>query len=145
MPWTKEQRTDKFIRIVGIAELLGALGVVLPMLTHSLPWLTPLAAIGLSILQGFAIFTENLPKKDYKFPAAQSLLYGYIDLCPNRMQVVVYIGWLIIHFRTLGETMSALYEISRLNVYISCTCYNTTTSCLATQTSYSIGIFCSQF
>jgi uncharacterized membrane protein YphA (DoxX/SURF4 family) len=66
MSWTKE-RTDNFIRFVGIAELLGALGVVLPMLTHILPWLTPLAAIGLSILQGFAIFTEHLPKKEYKF------------------------------------------------------------------------------
>jgi uncharacterized membrane protein len=54
-------------RTVGITELLGALGVVLPMLTHILPWLTPLAAIGLSILQGFAIFTEHLPKKEYKF------------------------------------------------------------------------------
>ena len=66
MPWTKE-RTANFIRFVGIAKLLGALGVVLPMLTHILPWLTPIAAIGLSILRGFKRFTEHIPKKDYKF------------------------------------------------------------------------------
>jgi len=65
MAWTKG-RSDNFIRFVGIAELLGAVGVVLPMLTGILPWLTPLAAIGLTLIQGFAIFTEHLPKKEYK-------------------------------------------------------------------------------
>ena len=34
---------------IGIAELLGSLGLVLPMATGILPWLTPLAAIGLAI------------------------------------------------------------------------------------------------
>jgi len=66
MGWTKG-RSDNFIRFVGIAELLGAIGAVFPILTGILPWLTPLAAIGLTILQGFAIFTEHLPKKEYKF------------------------------------------------------------------------------
>lgn len=66
MAWTKS-RSDNFIRLVGIAELLGAIGAVFPMLTGILPWLTPLAAIGLTVLQGFAIFTEHLPKKEYKF------------------------------------------------------------------------------
>jgi uncharacterized membrane protein YphA (DoxX/SURF4 family) len=66
MAWTNG-RSDNFIRFVGIAELLGGLGVILPMLTGFLPWLTPLAAIGLTLVQGFAIFTEHLPKKEYKF------------------------------------------------------------------------------
>jgi hypothetical protein len=83
MSWTKE-RTDNFIRFVGIAELLGALGVVLPMLTNILPWLTPLAAIGLSILQGFAIFTEHLPKKEYKFLP--------LNLYFMAMSIFVFIG-----------------------------------------------------
>jgi DoxX-like protein len=34
---------------IGIAEVLGAAGLVLPMATGILPWLTPLAAIGLAI------------------------------------------------------------------------------------------------
>ena len=42
-------------RFVGVAELAGALGMVLPILTGALPFLTPLAAIGLSVVQIFAI------------------------------------------------------------------------------------------
>ena len=66
MAWTNG-RTDNFIRFVGIAEILGAIGVVLPMVTGILPWVTVLAALGLTLVQGFAIFTEHLPKKEYKF------------------------------------------------------------------------------
>jgi hypothetical protein len=35
------------VRLVGVLELLGAAGLVLPALTGVLPWLTPLAAAGL--------------------------------------------------------------------------------------------------
>ena len=66
MAWTKG-RSDNFIRFVGIAEILGAVGVVLPMVTSILPAVTVLAAVGLTLVQGFAIFTEHLPKKEYKF------------------------------------------------------------------------------
>ena len=66
MAWTNG-RTDNFIRFVGIAELLGGLGVVLPMVTGALPWMTVIAAVGLTVLQGFAIITEHLPKREYKF------------------------------------------------------------------------------
>src|SRR5262245_52175482 len=34
---------------IGIGEVLGSLGIVLPMATGILPWLTPLAAMGLAI------------------------------------------------------------------------------------------------
>ena len=64
MPWAKE-RSDGFVRFVGISELLGALGLILPLVTGILPWLTLLAAIGLIIIQLLAIFTEHLPKKEY--------------------------------------------------------------------------------
>ena len=64
MPWAKE-RSDGFVRFVGTSELLGALGLILPLVTGILPWLTPLAAIGLTLIQFLAIFTEHLPKKEY--------------------------------------------------------------------------------
>lgn len=64
MPWAKN-RSNTFVRFVGIAELLGALGLFLPLLTGILPWLTPLAAAGLAVIQLLAIFTEHLPKKEY--------------------------------------------------------------------------------
>jgi hypothetical protein len=35
---------------IGFAEVLGVAGLVLPMATGVLPWLTPLAAVGLAII-----------------------------------------------------------------------------------------------
>jgi uncharacterized membrane protein YphA (DoxX/SURF4 family) len=64
LPWAKN-RPDSFVRFVGISELLGALGLILPMVTGILAWLTPLAAIGLLLIQLLAIFTEHLPKKEF--------------------------------------------------------------------------------
>ena len=43
------------VRFVGLAELAGAVGLILPVLTGVLAWLTPLAAIGLSLVQILAI------------------------------------------------------------------------------------------
>jgi len=39
-----------FVRFIGVAEVLGALGLILPGLLHIRPGLTPLAAIGLVII-----------------------------------------------------------------------------------------------
>ena len=64
LPWAKG-RSDAFVRFVGISELLGALGMFLPMLTGILPWLTVLAAVGMAIIQVLAIFTVHLPRKEY--------------------------------------------------------------------------------
>lgn len=43
------------VRFIGFAEAAGAIGLVLPVLTGILPWLTPLAALGLGIIQVLAI------------------------------------------------------------------------------------------
>ncbi len=68
MTWAQD-RSDSYIRFVGTMEVLGAAGLVLPMLTGILPWLTPLAAVGLSIIQALAIATVHLPSKEYdSFP-----------------------------------------------------------------------------
>ncbi len=65
MTWAHDKQ-DGYIRFVGVSELLGALGVILPILTGILVWLTPLAAVGLSIIQVLAIFMVHLPKKEYQ-------------------------------------------------------------------------------
>lgn len=39
---------------IGVAELLAAVGLILPGATRILPWLTPLAAAGLMIVMGSA-------------------------------------------------------------------------------------------
>jgi uncharacterized membrane protein YphA (DoxX/SURF4 family) len=42
-------------RFIGVAEVLGAAGLILPAATRILPRLTPLAALGLSTIQVLAI------------------------------------------------------------------------------------------
>lgn len=44
-----ENFSPNTIRLIGIVELLGAIGVVLPAVTGILPWLTPWAATGLEL------------------------------------------------------------------------------------------------
>lgn len=48
MPWANDFSAGA-IKFIGITQLLGALGMVLPMLTHILPILTPMAGIGLAL------------------------------------------------------------------------------------------------
>jgi hypothetical protein len=43
------------MRIIGVLELLGAVGLVLPAVTGILPLLTPLAAAMFALLMAFAI------------------------------------------------------------------------------------------
>ena len=42
-----EDLTQGQLRAIGVLEILGAIGLILPTLTGILPWLTPLAAVGL--------------------------------------------------------------------------------------------------
>ena len=44
-----------FMRFIGVAEVLGAIGLILPGLLHIRPVLTPLAAIGLLIIMMGAV------------------------------------------------------------------------------------------
>ena len=64
MTWA-HKRPDNYIRFVGTTEVLGGLGLILPLVTGILPWLTVLAAIGLILIQLLAIFSEHLPRKEY--------------------------------------------------------------------------------
>ena len=88
MPWT-EGRSDGFVRFVGTSELLGALGLLLPLVTGILPWLTSLAAIGLLIIQLPAIFREHLPKREYNvIPMNAVLLALSVFIAFGRWQLL---------------------------------------------------------
>ena len=39
------------VRFIGVAEVVGAIGLILPMRTGILPWLTVAAGVGLIVLQ----------------------------------------------------------------------------------------------
>mgnify|MGYP001186070722 CR=1 FL=1 len=64
-----EDFAPRSIKGIGVAELLGALGLILPPLTHIAPVLAPIAAIGLVILQIGAGIT-HVRRGEYKVLAA---------------------------------------------------------------------------
>jgi uncharacterized membrane protein YphA (DoxX/SURF4 family) len=46
------------VRLIGALELLGAIGVIVPAATKILPWLTPVAALGLVLIMVGAMITH---------------------------------------------------------------------------------------
>ena len=56
MSWV-EDVTPTSVKGIGVLEILGGFGLILPAATHILPWLTPVAAIGLAIIMiGAVVF-----------------------------------------------------------------------------------------
>jgi uncharacterized membrane protein len=54
MGWPEDYSAG-FVRYVGVVEILGALGLILPAVTGIAPILTPIAASGLAVEQAGAI------------------------------------------------------------------------------------------
>ena len=46
MAWVDDV-SDRNLKVIGVLEILAAIGLILPQLTGILPWLTPLAAVAL--------------------------------------------------------------------------------------------------
>jgi hypothetical protein len=46
------------IKVIGVVELLGAIGLILPELLHIATILTPIAAVGLALVQVLAIIVH---------------------------------------------------------------------------------------
>jgi uncharacterized membrane protein YphA (DoxX/SURF4 family) len=63
MKWV-EATTPPIVRLVGILEILGALGLILPAITHIAPWLTAIAAACLVLTMIVAVFI-HIAQKDY--------------------------------------------------------------------------------
>ncbi|AHF14742.1 DoxX family protein [Niabella soli] len=54
-----------FIRFIGLSELAGAVGLILPLYFHIAPWLTPVAALCLALIMPFAArihYRRNEPR-----------------------------------------------------------------------------------
>jgi uncharacterized membrane protein len=47
-PWV-EDVSGSNVKLLGISQILAGLGLILPQVTGILPWLTPLAALGLAV------------------------------------------------------------------------------------------------
>lgn len=57
MPWVNDFSAGT-VRLIGILEILGAIGLILPKLTGILTWLTPTAAVGLVLTMIGAALTH---------------------------------------------------------------------------------------
>jgi uncharacterized membrane protein YphA (DoxX/SURF4 family) len=57
MAWANDVSASN-IKLIGVLELLAVIGLVLPHITGILPWLTPLAAIGLVLTMIGAIIVH---------------------------------------------------------------------------------------
>ncbi|MEE8355851.1 MAG: DoxX family protein [Anaerolineales bacterium] len=53
-----EDFSQQQVKGIGVLEILGALGVILPWATGILTWLTPLAALGLGLTMAGAFLTH---------------------------------------------------------------------------------------
>lgn len=53
-----EDFSEQQVKGIGVLEILGALGVILPWATGIITWLTPLAAIGLGLTMVGAFLTH---------------------------------------------------------------------------------------
>ena len=53
-----EDFSQKQVIGIGVLEIMGAMGVILPWATGILPWLTPLAAVGLAMTMVGAFLTH---------------------------------------------------------------------------------------
>ncbi len=73
MAWT-EDFSDRGLKGNGAADVLGAIGVILPWLTGIAPILTPLAAVGLALLQ-FGAMIEHSRRKEYKILPVNAMLF----------------------------------------------------------------------
>lgn len=60
--WMKDA-SKGFVTFIGIAELLGAIGLILPAVLDILPILTPIAAIGLALIMLFAAIFHTSRKE----------------------------------------------------------------------------------
>jgi hypothetical protein len=76
------------VRIIGSLEVLGAIGIVLPALTGIVPWLTPLAALGL-VLTMIGAALSHLRRTEYANFAVNGVVlalvaYGRFFVVPAR-------------------------------------------------------------
>lgn len=62
-PWV-EDFAPTTVKLIGTLEVLGAIGLILPLLTGILPWLTPLAALSLALTMLGAMAT-HLRRHEY--------------------------------------------------------------------------------
>ncbi|MEU7865985.1 DoxX family protein [Dactylosporangium sp. NPDC049140] len=72
MTWVKRYSTNT-VRLIGVMEILGGLGLILPWATGIATILTPLAAVGLALIMLLAI-VDHARAKEYPMIAFNVVL-----------------------------------------------------------------------
>jgi uncharacterized membrane protein YphA (DoxX/SURF4 family) len=73
MGWAQDF-SDGGVRLIGLLEVVGAVGLVLPRLTGIAPILTPLAAIGLALVMAGAVVVHVRRKEQFAPPLVLGVL-----------------------------------------------------------------------
>jgi uncharacterized membrane protein YphA (DoxX/SURF4 family) len=80
----------RLVRFIGVCELLAGIGLIVPALTGILPWLTPLAAVGLMLVMLCATIF-HLTRREY--PAV-----GFVVVLFALAAFVAYGRWALVPF-----------------------------------------------
>jgi hypothetical protein len=75
MAWATDF-SESQIKMIGAAEVAGAIGLVVPAATRILPFLTPLAASGLAVLMLGAVATHARREEPFLVPLVLAALTG---------------------------------------------------------------------
>jgi len=78
LPWVKEV-PEMLVRLIGLSEVLGGLGLILPAALRIRPKLTNLAAIGLIVVMVLAL-VFHLSRGEYEAAPVNIILMGILGL-----------------------------------------------------------------
>lgn len=81
-----------FTRFIGLAEVLAAVGLIAPAATRVMPVLTPLAAVGLVIVQLAAMVFHVSHGESYMLPVNAVLLALALFIVWGRIKAVPTVG-----------------------------------------------------
>jgi len=87
MAWT-EDFSDGAVKAIGAAEVLGAIGLIVPLATRIAPMLTPIAAVALAVLMAGAIVTHVRRREQFVPP----LVLGIIAVGSAILGFLVVLG-----------------------------------------------------
>ena len=90
---------EVLVRFIGVAEVLGGLGLILPAATRILPWLTPVAAAGLALDMLLATFVHLV--------RGEVGLFGFPLLLGFLAALVAYGRWRVVPILARRASRSA--------------------------------------
>lgn len=91
-----------FRQFIGVAEILASVGLVLPAMTRILPWVTPLAALGLTIVM---ISATVFHVSRNEMPSA----IGAVNLL-MLVAVTAYLRWKVVPLRAKAAPQGTVHH-----------------------------------